>query len=96
MVSSDPMFHVVMGNNYRALRAYKEAEESYKTAFDMGPNKMYPLYQLLQLYIELKNERDARKMAQRIVDFKPKIRSNATDEMQQFARNYLKDETIKE
>lgn len=96
MVSSDPMFHVVMGNNYRALRAYKEAEESYKTAFDMGPNKMYPLYQLLQLYIELKNERDARKTAQRIVDFKPKIRSNATDEMQQFARNYLKDETIKE
>ena len=89
MVSSDPMFHVIMGNNYKALKAYREAEESYKTAFYMGPNKMYPLYQLLQLYIESGDEEDAQEAARRIVDFIPKVRSNATDEMQQFASEYL-------
>ncbi len=96
MVSSDPMFHVVMGNNYKALKAYKEAEESYKTAFHMGPNKMYPLYQLLQLYIESGNEEGAQETARRIVDFKPKVRSNATDEMQQFASKYLNNKNFKQ
>ena len=95
MVSSDPMFYVVMGNNYKALKAYKEAEKSYKTAFYMGPNKMYPLYQLLQLYIESGNEKEAQDTARRIVDFIPKVRSNATDEMQQFASEYLNNKNFK-
>ena len=89
MVSSDPMFHVVMGNNYKALKVYKEAEESYKTAFYMGPNKMYPLYQLLQLYIEFGDTENALDTARRIVNFEPKVRSKATDEMQQSASDYL-------
>lgn len=88
-VSSDPMFHVVIGNNYKALGAYKEAEEHYTRAFLQGPNKMYPLYQLLQLYIEVNEIVKAQEMAQRIVDFNPKIRSNATDEMKEFAKEYI-------
>ena len=89
MVSADPMFYVVMGNNYRALKAYREAEEAYRKAFSMGPNKMYPLYQLLLMYIELGDNLQARETAQKIVDFRPKIRSNATDEMQRFAAKHL-------
>ena len=88
-VSSDPMFHVVIGNNYKALGAYKEAEEHYTRAFLQGPNKMYPLYQLLQLYIEVDDIVKAQEMAQRVVNFKPKIRSNATDEMKEFAKEYI-------
>lgn len=84
-VSSDPMFHVVIGNNYKALGAFKEAEEHYTRAFLQGPNKMYPLYQLLQLHIEVNDRIKAQEMAQRIVDFNPKIRSSATDEMKEFA-----------
>lgn len=42
-ISADPMFHVIIGNNYRKLRAFKEAEEHYTKAFLQGPNKMYPL-----------------------------------------------------
>lgn len=88
-VNSDPMFHVVIGNNYKALGAYKEAEEHYTRAFLQGPNKMYPLYQLLQLYIEVNEIVKAQEMAQRIVDFNPKIRSSATDEMKEFAKEYI-------
>lgn len=88
-VSSDPMFHVVIGNNYKALGAFKEAEEHYTRAFIQEPNKMYPLYQLLQLYIEVDDIVKAKEMAQRVVDFKPKIRSSATDEMKEFAKEYI-------
>lgn len=89
MVSADPMFYVVMGNNYKALKAYREAETAYRKAFAMEPNKMYPLYQLLLLYIELGNDHQARETALKIVNFQPKVRSNATDEMQQFAAKHL-------
>ena len=88
-VSTDPMFHVVMGNNYKELGAYKEAEEHYRKAFYMNPNKMYPLYQLLQMYIDIDDTINARQMAQRIVSFNPKIRSKATDDMKKFAKEYL-------
>ena len=88
-VSTDPMFHVVMGNNYKELEAYKEAEEHYRKAFYMNPNKMYPLYQLLQMYIDVNDTINARQMAQCIVDFNPKIRSKATDDMKKFAKEYL-------
>ena len=89
-VSADPMFYVVMGNNYKELGAYKEAEECYTKAFYINPNKMYPLYQLLQMYIGLNNDENAKEMAQRIVDFNPKIRSSATDDMKDYAKEYLK------
>lgn len=88
-VSADPMFHVVIGNNYKALGAFKEAEEHYTRAFFQGPNKMYPLYQLLQLYIEVNDRIKAQEMAQHIVNFNPKIRSSATDEMKEFAKEYI-------
>ena len=91
-VSSDPMFHVVMGNNYKELGAYKEAEEHYRKAFYMNPNKMYPLYQLLQMYIGVDDTINARQMAQRIVDFNPKIRSKATDDIKKFAKEFLTNE----
>lgn len=88
-VSSDPMFHVVMGNNYKALGGFKEAEEEYEKAFFQGPNKIYPLYKLLLLYIERDEAVKAQKIALRIVNYVPKIRSSATDEMKNFAKEYL-------
>lgn len=49
-----------------------------------------PLYQLLQMYIGLNKDENAKEMAQRIVDFNPKIRSSATDDMKDYAKEYLK------
>lgn len=51
-VSSDPMFWVLMGNNYRDMQCYQEAEEVYQKAFAIMPNRLYPLYQLMGLYEE--------------------------------------------
>lgn len=49
-ISSDPMFWNVMGNNSLALGKYREAEDRYKQAFYMVPNRLYPLYLLAKLY----------------------------------------------
>lgn len=88
-VSSDPMFHIVIGNNYKELEAYKEAEEHYAIAYYMTPNRMYPLYLLLKLYIDTDNNYAAQQKAKQIVRFNPKIRSSATDDMRHFAKEYI-------
>ena len=88
-VSSDPMFYVMMGNNYRKMEMPDLAEEAYQKAFAVLPNRHYPLYQLMLLYKEYNRHSEARQMAERIVNMPPKIKSPATDEMQEKAQNLI-------
>ena len=81
MVSCDPMFHVLIGNNYRALGAPAEAEKAYTKAFDMLPDRLYPLYRLMGLYQSVGCTDKARQTARRIVALKPKVDSPAVREM---------------
>lgn len=81
MVSCDPMFHVLIGNNYRALGAPAEAEKAYTKAFDMLPDRLYPLYRLMGLYQSVGRTDKARQTARRIVALKPKVDSPAVREM---------------
>lgn len=92
-VSADPMFYVLQGNNYKDMSLYNMAEESYKKAFAVMPNRLYPLYQLMLLY-QKKSESDNKKLkdvARRIVAIKPKIESPATRDIQRAARQVLTD-----
>lgn len=84
--SADPMFHVLTGNNYKDMRIYGMAEQSYMMAFRVMPNRIYPLYQLMLLYEDIGDKDKMRDMAVRIVNMKPKIVSPATKEMQDKAR----------
>ncbi len=81
LVSNDPMFYVLQGNNYREMEAYSEAEESYKKAYFILPNRIYPLYQLMCLYEQRGMERKMRQMARQIINFKVKVESPATEEI---------------
>lgn len=85
-VSSDPMFWVLMGNNYRDMQCYQEAEEAYKKAFAIMPNRLYPLYQLMGLYEETGNVEALRRTAREIMALQPKIKSPATEAMADSAR----------
>ncbi len=87
--SSDPMFLILMGNNYKDMGWCDKAEEAYKKAFGIMPNRMYPLYQLMLLYEHIGDEAKMRIMAQRVIDFKEKINSPATHEMRQCAKEKL-------
>lgn len=89
-VSADPMFYVVMGNNYAYEGLMAEARQSYLHAFAMMPNRLYPLYQLMKLYESTENKVQARAIALRIVRLKEKVPSPATAAMRKKALQILK------
>lgn len=88
-VSADPMFYVIMGNNYRDEKFYDYAAKAYKKAFSIMPNRLYPLYQLMLMYRDNKEMYKAKTVAKQIIELKPKIQSPATDEMKQNAKSLL-------
>ena len=52
-ISSDPMFHNIIGKNHEALQEYDMAEEEFMTAHYMVPSRLYPLCLLMDMYIGL-------------------------------------------
>ena len=91
LCSADPMFHVLMGNNYRDMGHCNLAEQSYEKAFAIMPNRLYPLYQLMLMYRDNGNVEKARIMAERVLALKPKIESPATKEMKDIAKGIMHD-----
>lgn len=89
-LSHDPMFHVVMGNNYRAMGLPVEAERCYRRAFSVMPNRIYPLYRLMKLYEEHGRRADCLRMARRVAAFDEKVESEATREMKREAEKFIK------
>ena len=91
LVSNDPMFYVIQGNNYRDMGAYGEAETAYLKAYHILPNRLYPLYQLMCLYEQVGDVDKMRQMAQQVINFNVKVESPATKEMKDDAIFNLKD-----
>ncbi|MBO4560652.1 MAG: hypothetical protein J5705_01630 [Bacteroidaceae bacterium] len=89
-VSSDPMFWNVMGNNSLALGKYREAEECYKHAFYMVPNRLYPLCLLAKLYHTEGDTVQFLEMADKVETFIPKVESANTEQLRTEIRE-LKD-----
>lgn len=85
-ISNDPMFYILMGNNYRDMQQNDYAETAYLKAFAIMPNRIYPLYQLMMMYHDNGETAKAKDAAQKIIRMKPKIRSRATDEMKEKAK----------
>ena len=52
--SSDPMFHNVMGDNYKDMNEYDKAENEYIFAHNMVPSRLYPLVLLMELYVSIR------------------------------------------
>lgn len=86
-ISSDPMFWNVMGNNSLAIGNYKEAEECYKHAFYMVPNRLYPLYLLAKLYLIQGDSARFFETAKIVESFKPKVESSKTESMRSEIRD---------
>ena len=87
--SNDPMFYNILGNNAKSSGHFSQAEHYYRLAFEMLPNRMYPLYLLMQLYLAEGKQTQACQIADSLINMTPKIPSNATQEFQQEARQVL-------
>ena len=85
LVSADPIFYIIMGNNYRNEQFYELAEESYNKAYAIMPNRLYPLYQIMMMYADIGEQAKAYDMAKVIRKSYVKIESKATQQMRQIA-----------
>lgn len=88
-ISSDPMFHDIIGKNWQGLGEYAAAEQEFETAFLMVPNRLYPLYLLAKLYYETGQKDKFTEMARRVESFIPKVESPATERLKAEIRDIL-------
>lgn len=89
LISADPMFYILTGNNYKDMGCVGLAENAYKKAFAIMPNRIYPLYQLMLLYKDNNNIPKAKEYAKKVINFKEKINSPATEQMKEEANRLL-------
>lgn len=89
-LSGDPIFPLMAGKCQQAMGNYSQAERSYLKAYYRIPHKIYPLYLLMNMYIETKDHSIAISVARKIVRMKPKIASDEYEYIQREARNWLR------
>lgn len=65
-MSSDPMFHVIMGRNLEAMGDVRGAEAEYERAHFMVPCRIYPMVRLMRLYIRQGRNDEALGVARQI------------------------------
>ena len=86
LVSNDPMFVVMQGNNYADMEEPDLAEACYERAYRMMPNRIYPLYKLMLLYMKAEEPEKCLAMAERVAAFPVKVESPATRDMKKEAK----------
>lgn len=83
------IIETALGDAYKNIKQYKEAENEYKHAFNMIPCRFYPLYLLAKLYEESNQKEKAVAMAKIILNKEVKIPSTAIKEMQVEMKNII-------
>lgn len=89
LISNNPMFLILQGNNYLEMEAYEDAEQLYLKAWHTMPNRIYPLYKLMKLHERLGNSDKTLPYAEQIVRFKGKVESLAIREIKSEANAVL-------
>jgi hypothetical protein len=82
-ISCDPMLYNVMGKNYQALKQYESAEQSFRKASNLVPNRLYPHYLLAKLYYEMGLADKAEYETNIVMTKPPKVESMAVKEMRE-------------
>ncbi|MDD3322725.1 MAG: O-antigen ligase family protein [Paludibacter sp.] len=100
-ISCDPMLFNILGKNYQSLSLQSDkktklhseyiklAEQNFKMAASIVPNRLYPYYLLTKLYTETGNKKMAIETARLVLQKEPKVHSPAIDEMREEVRKIL-------
>lgn len=89
---SDPMVYNFKGYNFKELGEYQKAEDMHIRALQIAPNRFYPLYLLMRLYLETGYTDNAKIAAEAILAKPVKVQSQAVQEMQEEARKVMNGE----
>ena len=84
-ISCDPVFYNLTGLNHQLMKDYSAAESCFRKAADIVPNRLYPWYLLMKLYVETGEEEKAREAAGIVLTKEPKVQSQAVREMREEA-----------
>jgi tetratricopeptide (TPR) repeat protein len=82
-ISCDPVLYNVMGMNYQALKEYELAEQSFRKAANLVPNRLYPHYFLAKLYHEMGLKDKMESEINIVLTKPPKVESMAVEEMRE-------------
>ena len=88
-ISCDPMLYNIMGKNYQSMKEYDLAEKNFHKATLIVPNRLYPYYLLMKLFIETGNTEKALENAKIVLTKEPKVQSTAINEMREEAKKIL-------
>jgi tetratricopeptide (TPR) repeat protein len=72
-----------MGKNYQALKEYELAEQSFRKAANLVPNRLYPHYLLAKLYHEMGLKDEMEQERNIVLTKPPKVESKAVEEMRE-------------
>lgn len=78
---SDPMLYIIYGKNAQALKEFGKAEAAFKMAYNLVPNRIYPLYRLSKLYAEGGKIVQAKQIAEKVFNHRIIVPSKAIEEM---------------
>lgn len=88
--SGDPMMLNLYGRNCVSLKQYQAAELYFKRAYQVIPNRIYPLYLLGRLYFQTEQYVEAKRIADKVFAHKILVPSRAIDEMKDSLKTMLK------
>ena len=91
-ISSDPMFYNLTGINYQLMKDYAVAESYFMKSTHLVPNRLYPHYLLMKLYVETGEDEKAREAAATVLTKEPKVQSTAVKEMREEATKIINEE----
>ena len=94
-ISSDPMFHNIIGKNFEALGDNDAAEGEYVKAHNMVPCRLYPLVLLMEMYSKTGNETEALEVAERILEMPVNHRNRTMMELREKAEEELFENDMK-
>jgi len=78
---ADYDLQMLLAENYRQLKRYREAEQRYQFASLMCPVKFAPLYELAKMYEESGDIHRAKLLAEQILKKQVKIHSTQIEKM---------------
>lgn len=68
LLSSDPMFDIIIGRDYEALGDFDKALDAYLRAHYMVPGRLYPLVRLMRLQVRSGQDTQALQTARTLLD----------------------------
>lgn len=86
---NNTIIQTTLGDNYKELHKYDEAEQHYKFASYMTPNRLYPHYLLVKMYQEKGDIKKAKRHAEILVKTPIKVPSTIALQIKEEMKDFI-------